>query len=294
MNNIIILILGFFLLFPTAIKAALLMDANNEQVNVGTMGSWDPTVFTVWGWIYPTALSAQQGIFQKGNTASPFQRVNARVTNTTGGDFIVLKTGTTNLGYRVVPSPFTTNSWQFFAVTMDTGAGTGAKVKVYRGTLSAAPVASTMSVDNEGAGLHSHSTYSMFLGVSADDEPCLCRLANVAFIDNVVLSANQIKTLWMSRGTIPAFGTRRGYWELGFNGTSTQPDWSGNGYNGTVTGATVVPHVPLRPPFAFESDGEFYAKIPEQSKLARFDKQFDKTKLIARQIWTKIKVILGA
>ena len=32
---------------------------------------------------------------------------------------------------------------------------------------------------------------------------------------------------------------------LGYAGTGTQPDWSGNGNNGTVTGATVADHVPL-------------------------------------------------
>ena len=36
---------------------------------------------------------------------------------------------------------------------------------------------------------------------------------------------------------------------LGWNGTGTQPDLSGNGNSGTVTGATVAAHVPLRPLF---------------------------------------------
>jgi hypothetical protein len=32
---------------------------------------------------------------------------------------------------------------------------------------------------------------------------------------------------------------------LGYNGTGTQPDWSGNGNVGTVTGATVADHAPI-------------------------------------------------
>lgn len=39
---------------------------------------------------------------------------------------------------------------------------------------------------------------------------------------------------------------------LGYNGTGTQPDWSGSGNNGTVTGATVADHVPLGPQWGFE------------------------------------------
>ena len=34
----------------------------------------------------------------------------------------------------------------------------------------------------------------------------------------------------------------------------TQPDWSGNGNSGAVTGATVADHVPLGPPFGFDPE----------------------------------------
>jgi hypothetical protein len=36
-----------------------------------------------------------------------------------------------------------------------------------------------------------------------------------------------------------------GFWRLGSNGTATQPDFSGNGNSGTVTGATVAEDPPL-------------------------------------------------
>ena len=38
-------------------------------------------------------------------------------------------------------------------------------------------------------------------------------------------------------------------YHLGFNGVAAQPDWSGSGNTGTVTGATVSDHVPLSSPF---------------------------------------------
>ena len=44
------------------------------------------------------------------------------------------------------------------------------------------------------------------------------------------------------------------YCHLGYAGTGTQPDWSGNFNSGAVTGATVAPHVPLGPSFGFDSD----------------------------------------
>ena len=42
------------------------------------------------------------------------------------------------------------------------------------------------------------------------------------------------------------------FMHLGFNGTGTQPDLTGKGNNGTVTGAVVADHVPLGPPFGFD------------------------------------------
>ena len=39
---------------------------------------------------------------------------------------------------------------------------------------------------------------------------------------------------------------------LGYNGTGTQPDWSGNGNSGTVTGAAQSDHVPLGSQFGFD------------------------------------------
>ena len=58
----------------------------------------------------------------------------------------------------------------------------------------------------------------------------------------------------------------------GYNGTGTQPDWSGNGHNGTVTGATVADHVPMPPAFPYGDD--------------------DVTELIAAQAFTRM-LLLG-
>jgi len=43
-----------------------------------------------------------------------------------------------------------------------------------------------------------------------------------------------------------------GYWILGFDGTSSVPDYSGNGNNGTPTGLVLADHAPLPPPFGFD------------------------------------------
>lgn len=53
-----------------------------------------------------------------------------------------------------------------------------------------------------------------------------------------------------------------GYWPLGMG--SPEPDWSGQGNNLTVTGATIADHVPIAPPFGFDLgwQGAFAAAAP--------------------------------
>lgn len=48
----------------------------------------------------------------------------------------------------------------------------------------------------------------------------------------------------------------------GWNGTSTQTDWSGNANGGAVTSATVARHVPLRPQFGSASRPSYIAGAP--------------------------------
>jgi hypothetical protein len=60
-----------------------------------------------------------------------------------------------------------------------------------------------------------------------------------------------------------------GFWHLGYAGTGTQPDWSGNGNHGTVTGATVGVHVPLDPPFGGDAAAPYaVAAAPAVNRIA--------------------------
>lgn len=88
-----------------------------------------------------------------------------------------------------------------------------------------------------------------FLGSLAEDV-----LANVAW------SADEVRTIWhrasIARGSVnyaPLFGN-----------ASPEPDFSGNGNNGTLTGTTQVDHPPVAPPFGFDMgwQGEFGGAAP--------------------------------
>jgi len=62
------------------------------------------------------------------------------------------------------------------------------------------------------------------------------------------------------------------YSHYGFNGTGTQPDWSGKGNSGTVTGATVSNHVPLGSPFGFDDPLPYI--VTPSSVVPLFEKHY--------------------
>jgi hypothetical protein len=65
------------------------------------------------------------------------------------------------------------------------------------------------------------------------------------------LTLAKIRRIWHRPAA--ALGSTLKLWiECGYNGTGTQADWSGNGNNGTVTGAALADHAPVSVPFAFD------------------------------------------
>ena len=58
---------------------------------------------------------------------------------------------------------------------------------------------------------------------------------------------------------------------LGYNGTGTQPDWSGNANSCTVSGATLSNHAPIGAPFAFNGDPLRWFRNPITEIVRRFE-----------------------
>ena len=230
---------------------SLLFDADTEQVAVGTMGSWNPngSPLSAYGWFYPIGTAGNASLFGK-NTGSPlFKSFTFNWRRGGGQTQFNLGRAVTDVTYNYSPHPWTLNAWNFFGVSYDDGRSANNKVELYKGTSTSPPTLQTASSNADGAGAFTDfSSLAMTLGNAFDggDEDANGRLGNVTFVDSVALTLNQFTKAW--RGIRPV-QTLKGWWELGFNGTGTQPDWSGNAYNGTVTGATAAAHVPLDHPF---------------------------------------------
>lgn len=159
---------------------------------------------------------------------------------------------------------YTTNKWWFNAVTLTVGAAP----KIFFGDLTTSVVEDGYS--SSGAGTS---------GSLIDDSGVIFRIGNIegfpfgstptsAYEGRIAVFARVDRDMplgelkdWQFRPRVVANTAM--YFQLGYNGTGTQPDWSGNGFSGTVTGATINTHVPLSPFFGFDLgwQGAFTAAV---------------------------------
>ena len=247
------------LTFPNATDNVDVGSASSiDDVNKGTIIAWVYRSSNAVGRIWQKGIGASNNQHYFGNSASAVELVIKRTTNcfatSAFGNFA-------NDG---------TSKWLFYAATFDTGGANGDQ-KLYIGDLSAvAAVPSSYSTQTVGSGtVGSDAGDNGFLGNnSASGGHWPGHIAYVQIISGTLLTSGQIASMqWRPRmvaGTV-------GLWILGYNGTSTQPDWSGSGNNGTVTGATVVDHPPLGAPWASNGDPFRWFRGPFTELVRRFE-----------------------
>lgn len=156
--------------------------------------------------------------------------------------------GTTNLEVESANNGFTASAWNFIAAN---DGGAGVAPHVYKGSLTARAAEITYGTQITPAGtLTSESNAAIWVGNRelGANNPFGGRIAWIG-IWNRVLSLNElIEQQFRPRVTSGC----KLFMHPGYAGTGTQPDWSGNANNGTVTGSAVSAHVPLGPFFAYD------------------------------------------
>jgi len=215
---------------------------STDRVDCGSAAGIDNLVaWSMCGWAYITDLGVFSRFMSKGDdvkevmfggSAGNTRLRQARPTNATA----------------VENGAFPLNSWRFFAGTYD---GTDGP-RLFRGSLTARVTEVSYSQRDTGSGAEtSDAANSLWIGNrptgTANRAPA-GRIANACFI-NRRLTLGELGRLQFR--LLPDADTL-GLWHLGFNGTGTQPDLSGHGNNGSVTGAAVADHVPLGAPFGFD------------------------------------------
>jgi len=220
--------------------------ATSDVVKTGTVvNNLDP--FTLLIWVYQTSVNAGAALLIKGDAGITHRRL--RIDDTSGniGVFINRATDATVITNGAELGSGANNKWTFLALMVDTAATAGQQIKVYSGDLDSEAAESTYGTYTEGSGVLSDDSATIWRigNALADNDAFLGNIAVVAIV-NAALTPNQIIDWQFNPRVI--VGTRL-LMHLGFAGTGTQPDYSGNNNSGTVTGATVEAHVPLRAPF---------------------------------------------
>lgn len=226
-----------------------LNNAASDRVAVTSAASieeLDP--FTVWGWFYVLGKTSSDRLWSKAQTANAKEIL---MSGTSGDLQVVVGRATAFTSFVTNDTPLATNNkWYFIAVTFNSGNAAGEAVQLYVGDLTASCAERTYGASTNGTGaVRSDTGNPLYLGNSA----ALTRsfpghIGPIGIVNRELTLAECISLQWNPRVVVGTVG----FWQLGWNGTSSQPDWSGNGNAGTVTGATQVAHVPLGPPFGFD------------------------------------------
>lgn len=165
---------------------------------------------------------------------------------------------------------FVAGEWCYVAISYDFNAASGTRFQVYTGALSNAAIWEAEGGSGSGAlktevgdNLHVGNHYTQNNEFEGD-------IALFGHWDSVLTFA-QIKQQQYKLFPVVARENCVIFTDYGWNGTGVQPDWSGKGNNGVVTGATVAPHVPLRvarrvgfPPYSVVAPGNPWYAYAQQ------------------------------
>lgn len=191
-------------------------------------------------WLFPTTRTTNRVILQKGD--QHFIRLSG-----TTGNVRFFRDRTTDTDYITNSTPLASlSTWYCLAITFDSAATP--TVHIYIGSLTATMVECTYGTAIDGSGaLASDGLGSLVWGNNNASTIVFQGSIAIPMMFNRVLTLRELQSLQYQPRVISGCQI---YQQLGYNGTSTQTDYSGNVRSGTVTGATVGSHVPLRSPWA--------------------------------------------
>jgi len=231
---------------------ALNIDVNtgSDRVDHGSDASLDNLdPFTYLTWIQPTvAFISASRLFSK-NAITNVALVQE------GGGLQYFRDRDTDTSY-ITDTLMTLNAWNLVAIVFNSSGGENEIVNIYSGSLTAAATeASSYSTQDDGSGaLASDAGGSWIVGNrSAFDRSMASDIAIVAIINRALSLSEIIAWQWQPRVVADTVL----FSHYGFNGTTTAFDLSGNGNDGTASGATIAAHVPLGPPFGFDDESSF-------------------------------------
>lgn len=220
---------------------ALTFGATNDRLAIPAATSInDLSSFSVLMWVFITTSTAGRRLWSKGGNSARHSRIAS-----SDRYLFHVDRATVDAEAATANSTLVANTWQLLGFTYDPTAGP----KIYVGTTSVPIVeASYGSAPTVGSGTTvADAGHNLWVGnnTEAADQPTQGRIASFAYFNAVLTLEAMQSWQWHPR----ALSGCVAYYQLGFPGTNTHGDWSGNGNTGTVTGSAVGAHVPQRPVF---------------------------------------------
>jgi hypothetical protein len=199
------------------------------------------TAWTFWAWVYPTTIGATRAIFHHGISSgtSGFKNFGVRNTGQMSIDSEFTTTEANGRSTNGAGHILTANKWWFVAGVLDSS-----KVPhTFMGDLTTTVYENTYATQTTGVGTNvSDATGVGAIGNRDDNTFAFQGRIAVCGYENIGMTLAELKRLQFQPHKT---ASTKLLYRLGFNGTGTQPDMSGNGTGGTVTGATLAADVPI-------------------------------------------------
>lgn len=197
------------------------------------------SAFTWCAWIRPVNM----GEGNVGRVFDKFEKILYATTTNTFGAYINRATAASDIA--AANNTLTTSAWNFVAMTFD-----GTTTKLYHGAPGAAVTDVSPADNGSGAPVADNTRVFTIGNNSGGTAATFNGRIEHARVYSAALSQNELTAAMYNRPI--RSGNLVGYWPL--IGGSPEPDWSGNGANGTVTGAAVADAAPVPPPWIGDED----------------------------------------
>ncbi len=222
--------------------ALTFVSGGSNRVDFGSAAALDDlTAYTAILCVYPTDTTSGRRFFNKGadnnGTAVWWDW-------STAGDIACVCNRATTDATAIATSPLTQNAWQELAVTYSNALGFNVYTRPLTGLFTETSYTGT-PVAGSGARLDD-SAQSLIWGNRDEIDAAFGGAISCAKFFSAKLTLAELNQ--HAYGD-PHLASNLVYAELGWNGTGTQIDYSGNGNDGAVTGATVSDHAPTINPF---------------------------------------------
>ena len=233
--------------------SALLYNANGDQVVTGAGFSWPTTAGTAVATFFPTDATQRQALFRAGGADNQVQFSAHQA----GDPFFANRQGATTASAEAAAANFAAyalNNWLILFFSWDT-----TNSWLYLGNISTGVAPAEPSSYSIRTTIVSPTAGTGALYVGNSDISNLRwlrgRIARASMYGRV-LSDTERRVLF--EGGIIG-GATLDHW-FGYNGTTDVPDYSGNGWTGTITSLTVDAGPPIANPWAKvlgEEDGPY-------------------------------------